>query len=92
MNQNVLPWPSSLSTPMVPPISSTSRFEMASPSPVPPNLRVVDPSACENDWNRRLRPSGEMPIPVSLISNRTVTPSPDVTGQLGPQHHLAGSA
>ena len=24
---------------------------MASPNPVPPNFRVVDPSACEKDWN-----------------------------------------
>src|SRR5207249_10072391 len=35
VNQNVLPLPSSLSTPMVPPCSSTSRLESASPSPVP---------------------------------------------------------
>ena len=26
---------------------------MAGPRPVPPNLRVVDESACEKDWNRR---------------------------------------
>src|SRR5207247_500449 len=35
VNQNVLPLPSALSTPMAPPCSSTSRFESASPSPVP---------------------------------------------------------
>ena len=35
VNQNVLPWPSALSTPMAPPCSSTSRLESASPSPVP---------------------------------------------------------
>jgi hypothetical protein len=27
------------------------------PRPVPPYLRVVDESACENDWNSRLMPS-----------------------------------
>ena len=30
------------------PSASTSREQMASPSPVPPYLRVVDPSACRN--------------------------------------------
>ena len=36
----------SLSTQMRPPISSTSCVEMVRPSPVPPYLRVVEPSAC----------------------------------------------
>ena len=40
------PRPGSLSTQMRPPISSTSRAEMARPSPVPPYFRVVEPSAC----------------------------------------------
>ena len=44
----VLPWPISLSTQMRPFISSTSRRQMARPRPVPPYLRVVDPSACRN--------------------------------------------
>ena len=35
VNTNVLPWPSSLSTQIRPPCSSTSRFESASPRPVP---------------------------------------------------------
>ena len=47
VNQNVLPSPGSLSTPMLPPIASTSCREMARPRPVPPNLRVVDESAWE---------------------------------------------
>ena len=34
--RNVEPLPSSLSARMVPPISSTRRFEIARPSPVPP--------------------------------------------------------
>ncbi len=32
---------------------------------MPPYLRVVDESACENDWNSRLMPSAERPMPVS---------------------------
>lgn len=36
---NVEPFPTSLSTPMVPPMSSTSAFVMARPSPVPPCRR-----------------------------------------------------
>src|SRR3984893_11696433 len=43
---NTLPSPTLLSTQMRPPISSTRRFEIVSPSPEPPNLRVVDESAC----------------------------------------------
>ncbi len=35
-NQNRLPEPGVLTTPIRPPISSTSRFEIASPRPVPP--------------------------------------------------------
>ena len=35
-NQKVLPTPTVLSTPISPPISSTSRRQMARPSPVPP--------------------------------------------------------
>ena len=44
-NQKVLPWPGALSTPMRPPMSSTRRLLMESPSPVPPKRRVVLPSA-----------------------------------------------
>ena len=47
-NQNDDPWPSTLVTPIVPPISSMRLFEIARPSPVPPYSRVVDVSACEN--------------------------------------------
>ena len=44
-NQNVEPSPGALTRPSLPPISSTSWRQMASPSPVPPNLRVVEESA-----------------------------------------------
>ncbi len=40
--------PGSLSTPIRPPIISTSFDEIARPSPVPPNRRVVEPSTCSN--------------------------------------------
>ena len=43
----VLPTPAWLSTQMLPSIISTRRFEMESPRPVPPYLRVVEVSACE---------------------------------------------
>ena len=42
VNWKTLPLPSSLSTQIVPPINSASREQIASPRPVPPNLRVVD--------------------------------------------------
>ena len=71
MNQNVLPRPGVLSSPISPPMSSTSRLEIARPSPVPPYRREVDPSACEKDRNKRERASGSIPIPVSWTSKRT---------------------
>ena len=59
------PSPGVLSTQIRPPISSTSRLQMVRPSPVPPYLRVVEPSA----WRERLEQpaacSGVMPMPVS---------------------------
>src|SRR5439155_2380610 len=71
VNQNVLPLPTTLSTPMAPPIISTSRLEIASPRPVPPYRRVMDPSAWGNDWKNRSPTSGATPIPVSVTEKRT---------------------
>ena len=48
---------------------------MASPRPVPPYLRVVDESACENDWNSRLMTSADRPMPVSRTENVSSTRS-----------------
>ena len=42
VNQKVEPSPSRLSTPIFPPIISTSCLQIASPRPVPPYLRVVE--------------------------------------------------
>ena len=63
-----------LSTPMVPPINSARFFEIARPSPVPPNWRVVELSACENDWKSRESCSGVMPMPVSDTKKTKVAP------------------
>lgn len=73
MNQNVVPSSSALLTPMVPPISSQSCRAMASPRPVPPCLRVIEASTCENDSKSRSRLSAGMPMPVSRTSSRSVT-------------------
>ncbi len=48
VNQNVLPFSGWLVTPIWPPISSVSCLQIASPNPVPPYLRVVEPSAWLN--------------------------------------------
>ena len=45
---------------------------MARPSPVPPNLRVVLPSACTKGWNKLSRTASGMPIPVSETSIRNI--------------------
>ena len=76
VNMKALPLPASLSTRIVPPIISTSCLEMASPSPVPPNSRVVDVSAWEKDSNSRLCCSGVMPMPLSRTENSRVALSP----------------
>jgi hypothetical protein len=39
-----------LSTPIWPPMSSTRRLQMASPSPVPPKRRVLELSTCVKAW------------------------------------------
>ncbi len=71
------PLPTSLSTLMRPPISSTRRRLIASPRPVPPNSRVVEPSAWEKCSKIFCWASGEMPTPVSstLIRTRICAPS-----------------
>jgi len=51
--------------PKSPPIISTSLEEIESPKPVPPNLRVVDPSACEKASKMTFCFFLRNPIPVS---------------------------
>ena len=72
-NQKIDPCVKALSTPIVPPISSTSCFEIVKPRPVPPCLRVVEPSACENDSKMRVCASLDTPMPVSCTSKRKPT-------------------
>ena len=62
----VVPLPGSLSTVMSPPIIWQNFRLIARPRPVPPNLRVVEASACANAWKSRPICSGVMPMPVSL--------------------------
>ena len=71
-NVDPLPGPS-LVAHMRPPISSARRLLIARPRPVPPYLRVVDESACENDWNSRPMPSADRPMPVSRTANVSST-------------------
>jgi hypothetical protein len=72
------PLPGSLSTVTSPPIIWQNRRVMASPSPVPPYLRVVDASAWAKDWNSFAICSGAMPMPVSDTSK--VIQSPPLPG------------
>ncbi len=44
------------------------RLQMARPRPVPPWVRLIETSACENRSNSRPRLSGAMPEPVSITS------------------------
>jgi hypothetical protein len=46
VNAKVEPWPGCESTQILPPCISMMRFDMASPNPVPPFLRVIALSAC----------------------------------------------
>ena len=71
MNENVLPFPGSLSTQSWPPIRFTIRTAILSPRPVPPYLRVVEPSACRNGSKIRAWCSDAMPIPVSCTMKRS---------------------
>ncbi len=74
VNWNVLPWPGSLSTQIRPPISRTSVEEIVRPSPVPPNRRVVDPSAWLNASKIVACLLCGMPMPVSLTEKVQLRP------------------
>lgn len=62
---NVLPTPSVDSTVTSPPLRRAKPRDSASPSPVPPNRRVTNASACVNGWNSRPACSRLIPMPVS---------------------------
>mmetsp|Transcript_122243 Transcript_122243/g.182645 ORF Transcript_122243/g.182645 Transcript_122243/m.182645 type:complete len:212 (-) Transcript_122243:705-1340(-) len=71
-NQNVAPFPSSESTPIVPPMLSTSDLQIASPSPVPPKLRDTEASACWYGLKIRSHLSFGIPMPLSFTLKRIV--------------------
>ncbi len=62
---NSLPSPFRLVTVISPFSSAASLLEMDSPRPVPPKLRVVDPSAWVKGLNSLASTSGAIPMPVS---------------------------
>ena len=70
---NVAPWPGSLSSHIRPPISVTRRDAIESPRPVPPNCRVIDPSACVNASKIACCFSRGMPMPVSATRTCSTT-------------------
>ena len=85
----MLPRPGSDSAVSSPPMIETSRREIASPSPVPPNRRVVEVSACVNGSNSCASCSGAIPIPVSLTSHAQVHVAVVRAVGLDPHRHLA---
>ena len=56
-------------TPILPPINSTSRAQIDSPNPVPPERRLAAPLSCVNFSNTSGIWSAGMPMPVSRIVN-----------------------
>jgi len=62
---SILTW---LFSHMRPPIFSTSRLVMDSPSPVPPNRREMELSTCVKASKMALCLSIGMPMPVSLTA------------------------
>ena len=73
----VVPCPGSLSTLISPPIKFTRRSHITSPRPVPPYLRVIEESTCENALNSLESFSLGIPIPVSLTLNSILQLDPD---------------
>ena len=68
----VLPFPSSLDRLISPPKSLESSLLMESPSPVPPYLRCVDPSACWKASKTIWIFSLAIPMPVSVTLKYTL--------------------
>src|SRR5262249_5651195 len=66
---NVAPWPGSLSKRMLPPCSSTMRWTIESPRPVPSALVV------KNGSKMRARTSAGMPGPSSFTESTTWSPA-----------------
>ncbi len=75
-NQKREPWPSLVSTPIWPSMASIRPLQMARPRPVPPKVRVDEPSIWEKRWNRAERRSSLMPGPVSVTEADSLSVSP----------------
>src|SRR5262249_556275 len=76
----VAPAPGVLLTATSPPIDWASLWTIESPSPVPPNFRVVELSPWTKGWNRRAICSAPSPIPVSVtVSVPRLFPPPTAT-------------
>ena len=71
----VLPAPDLALDPQPPPISSTRRDEIVRPRPVPPYLRVVDPSACAKASKMTAACPSGCPMPVSRTWKCELEPS-----------------
>ena len=63
-NSKVLPAPATLLTEMLPPIMLTRRRQIDRPSPVPPNWRVVEVSACSKASKIDSHLPAGMPMPM----------------------------
>ncbi len=84
-SRKVLPWPGSLSSVIVPPSSRASSREIDRPSPVPPNLRLVVPSAWRNASKMICWCSAAMPMPVSRTANSTCSPRGAISSATSPR-------
>ena len=67
MIRNSEPFPSSLSTSMMPPMASTMYLVIAMPRPLPSVLRTRALSSRTKDSKMRALNSGVMPMPVSAM-------------------------
>ncbi len=72
-----LPFPTSLSTQMLPSSILTSCLQIHNPSPVPSYFRVVDASAWQKGLKSLGRCSGAIPTPVSCTKNFSIVWSND---------------
>ncbi len=74
VNENVLPFPTSLATQIFPPHASTISFAMASPSPTLPGVVSVRCLICTNRSKIFSQCSSAIPWPVSWTAMRSISP------------------
>ncbi len=71
----VAPSPGVASAQRSPSMARARDREMARPRPVPPNRRVIEPSACSNRSNNRSRVASSKPMPLSCTAKVSRAPS-----------------